>query len=159
MIRLCTKKDIQTIYEIINDAATAYSGHIPDDCYHQPYMQMDELQLEMSRVTFYGWTENNKLKGIMGLEQVKDVTLLRHAYVFTGFQGLGIGRQLLHHIESKTNTKILLVGTWADATWAVNFYKTQGFEILPDKDVLLKTYWDIPQRQIETSVVLGKTTG
>jgi len=153
-IRVCTESDFEAIYRIINDASRAYDGVIPSDRYHQPYMPKDELRREMQRVTFYGWEESGKLLGVMGLEPVKDVQLIRHAYVLTGQQKKGIGSKLLEHIKSRTHGSRLLVGTWADATWAVGFYKRHGFRLRPDKDDLLKKYWDIPDRQIETSVVL-----
>jgi N-acetylglutamate synthase-like GNAT family acetyltransferase len=156
MIRLCRNNEIIEINKIVNDAAQAYSGHIPADCYHQPYMPMQELQNEMQRVTMFGWEEEGKLLGVMGLEPVKDVTLIRHAYVLTAKQGLGIGHRLLIHLEKQTQTKRLLVGTWKDATWAVDFYKKHGFTACADKDLLLKTYWDNPGRQNDVSVVLEK---
>lgn len=156
MIRICAKKDMDRIYLIINEAAKAYEGHIPADCYHQPYMTLGELQMEMERMTFFGWEAEGKLVGVMGLEPVKDVSLIRHAYVLSEWQNHGLGSQLLLHIKDLTATPRLLVGTWADAGWAIIFYRKHGFKYLPDKDVLLKTYWDISPRQIETSVVLGK---
>jgi GNAT superfamily N-acetyltransferase len=118
-------------------------------------MAMEELEREMKRMTFFGWEVNGELVGIMGFEPIKDVTLIRHAYVLPRWQKQGIGTKLLNHLKSLVTTSRLLVGTWADAHWAIDFYKKHGFELLPDKDELLKTYWDIPQRQIETSVVLG----
>ena len=147
------------MYLIINEAAQAYSGHIPADCYHQPYMPLPELKNEMQRMTFFGWEEKGELAGVMGAEPVKGVTLLRHAYVLTAYQGKGIGSSLLKRIVEETTTPRLLVGTWADATWAVDFYKAHGFVLVEDKDTLLKTYWTIPQRQIDTSVVLERVPG
>jgi len=132
----------------------AYEGAIPSDCYHQPYMPLDELEREMKRITFFGW-EVDELVGVMGFEEVKDVSLIRHAYILPQWQKQGIGSKLLNHLRGLTATSRLLVGTWADAPWAIRFYKNHSFKILPNKDELLKTYWDIPQRQIETSVVLG----
>ena len=155
MIRICQAEEIDRIYFIVNEAAKAYEGVIPADCYHQPYMSMDELEQEMKRVTFFGWEINGELVGVMGSEPIKDVTLIRHAYVLPDYQGKGIGTKLLNHLKQMTNTKQLLVGTWADATWAIDFYEKQGFKLMPDKDALLMKYWDIPKRQIETSVVLG----
>ncbi len=128
---------------------------IPADCYHQPYMPKDELEREMKRVTFFGWEVSGELVGAMGFEPIKDVSLIRHAYVLPQWQKQGIGTKLLNHLKSLVTTPRLLVGTWADAYWAIHFYQKHGFTLLPDKDELLKTYWDIPQRQIETSVVLG----
>jgi len=155
MIRKCETKDTQRIYFIINEAAKAYEGIIPADCYHQPYMFMDELRQEMKRMAFFGWKVNGELVGVMGFEPIEDVTLIRHAYVLTRWQRKGIGGKLFNHLKGLATTSRLLVGTWADAHWAITLYQKHGFELLPDKDELLKTYWDIPQRQIETSVVLG----
>jgi GNAT superfamily N-acetyltransferase len=155
MIQQCQPEDASRIYFIINQAARAYEGVIPADCYHQPYMPMAELESEMRRMTFFGWEENGELIGVMGLEPIKNVTLIRHAYVLPEWQRRGISTKLLGYIKGLVNTSRLLVGTWADARWAIDFYQKHGFKLLPDKDELLKTYWDIPQRQIETSVVLG----
>ncbi len=159
MIRKCQPGDTERLYFIINEAARAYEGVIPADCYHQPYMSRDELEREMKRVTFFGWEVNGELIGIMGFEPIKDVTLIRHAYVLLQWQRQGIGSELLNHLKALVTTHRLLVGTWADAYWAIDFYQKHGFILLPDKDELLKTYWDIPQRQIETSVVLGVEVG
>lgn len=158
MIRECQPGDTERIYFIINEAARAYEGAIPADCYHQPYMSREELGRELKRVTFFGWETNGELVGVMGVELVKDVTLIRHAYILPRRQKQGIGSKLLNHIESLVATPRLLIGTWADAHWAIDFYKKHGFSLLPDKDELLRTYWDIQQRQIETSVVLGIET-
>ncbi len=158
MIRILSLKEADVIYEIINQAARAYEGLIPDDCYHEPYMPKEELYREMKSMVFFGWEEGGKLMGVMGFQPVKDVTLLRHAYVLPDYQRKGIGTMFLSHLRQITKTKDLLVGTWADATWAINFYKKHGFKFMSDKDTLLKKYWDIPQRQIETSVVLGIET-
>ena len=155
MIRQCHPQDINRIYFIINEAARAYEGVIPADCYHQPYMPMEELEQEMKRMTFFGWEVNGELVGVMGLEPIKAVTLIRHTYVLPQWQGQGISSKLLSHIKGLVTTSRLLVGTWVDARWAIEFYERRGFSLLPDKDELLKTYWDIPQRQVETSVVLG----
>jgi GNAT superfamily N-acetyltransferase len=155
MIKKFSKRDAETIYGIINLAAGAYRGVIPDDCYHQPYMPKEELLKEMDSMTFFGWEEGGRLVGVMGFQPVKDVTLIRHAYVLPDRQGQGIGTKLLNHLKQMTGTRQLLVGTWADATWAIDFYKKQGFRLMPDKDELLRRYWNISQRQIETSVVLG----
>ncbi len=155
MIRECQPDDKDRIYFIINKAAKAYQGVIAADCYHQPYMPMEELEREMKRMTFFGWEVNGELVGVTGFESVKDVTLIRHAYVLPQWQKQGIGSKLLNYLKGLGTTSRLLVGTWADAYWAIDFYKKHRFNLLPDKDELLKTYWDIPQRQIETSVVLG----
>lgn len=155
MIRRCRAGDAGKIYQIINEAARAYDGVIATDCYHQPYMPEEELQQEMKRVTFYGWEIDGEMVGVMGIEPIKDVTLIRHAYVLPRYQNQGIGHKLLDHLKSLTTTGSLLVGTWAAAYWAIAFYRKHGFSLLPDKDKLLADYWDIPPRQIETSVVMG----
>lgn len=154
MTHICQSNNVERIYFIINEAAKAYEGIIPADCYHQPYMPVGELEREMKRMTFFGWEVNGELVGVMGFEPVKEVTLIRHAYVLPQWQKQGIGSKLLNHCQGLVTTSRLLVGTWADAYWAINFYQKHGFSLLPNKDELLKTYWDIPQRQIETSVVL-----
>jgi GNAT superfamily N-acetyltransferase len=159
MIRQCRSQDTERIYFIINEAARAYEGAIPADCYPQPYMPMSELEAELKRVTFFGWEADGELVGIMGLEPIKDATLIRHAYVLPRWQRQGISTRLLEYVRKMVNTHRLLVGTWANASWAIDFYKKHGFELMPDKDELLRTYWDIPQRQIETSVVLGVEVG
>ena len=143
------------MYFIVNEAAKAYEGVIPADCYHQPYMPRDELEREMKRMTFFGWEVDGELIGIIGFEPIKDVTLIRHAYILPSWQRQGIGSMLLNYLRGLVTTSRLLVGTWADAHWAIDFYQKRGFSLQPNKDELLKTYWDIPQRQIETSVVLG----
>jgi GNAT superfamily N-acetyltransferase len=155
MIHKCQENDATRIYFIINEAAKAYDGVIPTDCYHQPYMSKSELAGEMRRVAFYGWKEDGETVGIMGIEPIKDVTLIRHAYVLPQWQKRGIGDKLLSHLKSLITTPRLLVGTWASAHWAIAFYQKHGFSLLPDKDRLLADYWDIPLRQIETSVVMG----
>ncbi len=159
MIRKCQPSDAERMHFIINEAAKAYKGAIPADCYHQPYMPMDELNQEMGRMTFFGWEVNGELVAVVGFELVKDVTLIRHAYVLPEWQKQGIGNKLLSHLKGLGTTSRLLVGTWADASWAIAFYKKYGFSLLPNKEELLKTYWGIPQRQIETSVVLGMEVG
>ena len=155
MIRKCQPGDIDRIYFIINEAAKAYEGAIPADCYHQPYMPMDELEWEMKQMTFFGEEVNGELVGVMGFQPVKDVTLIRHTYVLPQWQRQGISSKLLSNLKNLVTTPRLLVGTWAEAHWAISFYEKHGFSLLPDKDELLRTYWNIPQRQIETSVVLG----
>jgi GNAT superfamily N-acetyltransferase len=155
MIRELTSVDADTIFDIINKAAGAYKAAIPADCYHEPYMTKEELLHEIGNITFFGWEEEEKLMGIMGLQPVKDVTLIRHAYVLPDCQRKGIGSRLLEYLKLITKTKELLVGTWADATWAIDFYQKHEFRLMPGKDELLNKYWSIPQRQIETSVVLG----
>ncbi len=155
MIHQCLPGDIYEIYTVINEAARAYSGVIPVDCYHEPYMPMEELKTELQQMSFFGWEDGGKLTGVMGFQPVKDVTLIRHAYVLPGYQRRGIGSKLLDYLIKLTITRILLVGTWADVWWAIKFYEKYGFRLLPDKDQLLKTYWQISERQIQTSVVLG----
>ena len=155
MIRECQPGEIKRIYYIINEAAKAYEGVIPADRYHQPYMPMDELEQEMKQMTFFGEEVNGELVGVMGFQPVKDVTLIRHAYVLPQWQRQGISSKLLNNLKRLVTTSRLLVGTWADARWAIAFYEKHGFSLLPDKDELLRTYWNISQRQIETSVVLG----
>ena len=159
MICRCRPEDREKIYFIVNEAARAYEGIIPADCYHQPYMPIGELEQEMSRMTFFGWEIDGEVVGVMGFEPVKDVTLIRHAYVLPEWQRQGIGSRLLEYLMGLVNTHRLLVGTWAAAFWAIDFYEKHGFRLLPDKDELLKTYWDIPPRQVETSVVLGMEVG
>jgi len=155
MIRELSDSDSFAIYQIINAAATAYNGVIPDDRYQEPYMPEEELLKEMQSMTFFGWEEDSKLIGVMGFQPVEDVTLIRHAYVLPDYQQKGIGTKLTEYLRQLTKTGSLLVGTWADASWAIKFYQKQGFSLMPDKDELLKKYWNIPQRQVETSVVLG----
>ena len=155
MIRKCHPADIARMYFIINEAAKAYDGAIPPDCYHQPYMPAGELKREMKQMTFFGWEAHGELVAVMGFQPVRDVTLIRHAYVLPEYQRQGIGDKLLSYLRNLVATSRLLVGTWADASWAIAFYEKRGFSLMPDKDGLLKTYWNISRRQIETSVVLG----
>lgn len=158
MIRPCTENDTDSICAIINDGAQAYKGIIPADCWREPYMSLSELQHELQAgVKFWGYENDaGALVGVMGIQQVRDVTLIRHAYVRTANRQFGIGTQLLAHLRALTSLPIL-IGTWADATWAIAFYKKHGFRLLKphEKNCLLKRYWTIPQRQIETSVVLA----
>ena len=158
MIRELSTKDMGEIYEVINKAAQVYQGVIPDDRYHAPYMSAEELLREMGNMAFFGWDEGGTIVGVMGFQRVKDVTLVRHAYVLPDYQRKGIGTKLVNHLKQITKTERLLVGTWADAIWAIQFYQKHGFRLMPDKDELLKEFWDVPQRQIETSVVLGIKT-
>ncbi len=155
MIEKLSNKDENTIYKIINKAACAYKGVIPFDRYHEPYMPKEELHREIKGVTFFGWQEEGKLVGVMGFQPVRDVTLIRHAYVLPDYQRKGIGTILLNYMKKMTKTKYLLVGTWTDASWAIEFYRKHGFKLMPNKDELLRKYWNIPQRQVETSVVLA----
>ena len=157
MIRMCTEGDFNTIYSVINDAAQAYRGIIPGDRWKQPYMSEDELRHEMaSDVVFWGYEDGGELIGVGGIQQVRDVTLIRHAYVRSTRRNQGIGSRILTHLMGLTAGPVL-VGTWSDAVWAVQFYERHGFRRLSDheKDRVLRTYWSIPERQIQTSVVLG----
>jgi len=157
MIRRCTDNDLDLVYEIINDAAIAYRGIIPADRWKEPYMPKEELRHEIDDgVVFWGYEIDGELCGVMGIQDVKDATLIRHAYVKTSKRNRGIGGQLLNALREKTE-KPLLMGTWVDAIWAVRFYEKHGFHLVTpeEKDRLLKTYWSIPERQIETSVVLA----
>jgi N-acetylglutamate synthase-like GNAT family acetyltransferase len=149
-------RDFETIRSIINEAAAAYNGVIPADCWREPYMPRAELEAEIrDGVRFWGYEENGDLVGVMGIQDVKDVSLIRHAYVKRTFQNKGIGKKLLSHLTNQT-VRPVLVGTWADATWAIRFYERHGFNLVTEetKDRLLRTYWKIPSRQVETSVVL-----
>ena len=157
MIRPCDDRDFELIWTIINDGAQAYKGTIPPDRWTEPYMSREELQREIDDgVVFWGYEDAGNLLGVMGLQQVKDVTLIRHAYVRTGSQKRGIGAHLLSHLRLMAKGPVL-IGTWADAVWAIRFYESHGFEMVctEEKDRLLKQYWKIPERQIETSVVLA----
>lgn len=157
MIRPCSAIDVPVIFEIINDAAGAYRGVIPADCRAEPYMSWEELRREIEDgVQFWGVEEEGRLVGVMGIQHVRDVSLLRHAYVLTAKRQKGIGGRLLDVLRAQTS-RPLLVGTWAAATWAVRFYEKHGFRLVtPDeKDRLLRTYWRISDRQVQTSVVLA----
>jgi len=142
---------------IVNAAAEAYRGAIPADCWHEPYMPADALAREIAAgVAFWGYEDAGQLIGVMGIQPVQDVELIRHAYVDPVHQGRGIGGALLAHLRGLAQRRIL-VGTWADATWAIRFYERHGFQLIPppQKDALLRKYWTISPRQIETSVVLA----
>ena len=157
MIQRCTKSDVNEICEIINDAASAYKGVIPEDRWHEPYMPLEEVveQIE-DGVEFWCYYENGVMLGVMGIQDRGDVTLIRHAYVRTQARNKGIGTELLDHLTLLAN-KPVLIGTWADALWAIEFYKKHGFRLLSEseKNSLLLKYWTIPSRQLETSVVLA----
>ena len=156
MICRCDKDDFDVILAVINDGARAYEGIIPADRWTEPYMSRAALAHEIEeRVRFWGHEEDGALSGVMGLQQVRDVTLIRHAYVRTGSQKRGIGAQLLAQLRQQT-TGPILIGTWAAASWAIRFYQSHGFRLVgaEEKNRLLKKYWAIPERQIETSVVL-----
>ena len=157
MIRLCDERDFDSIWSIVNDGARAYEGVIPADCWRDPYMSREKLRTEMTDgVTFWGYRENDTLAGVMGIQPVDDVTLIRHAYVRGSSQKHGIGGLLLAHLR-KLAAGPVLIGTWADAIWAIRFYEKHGFHVVaPEvKERLLKRYWKIPDRQVETSVVLA----
>ena len=154
--KLCLS-DFDSILEVINEAAQAYKGVIPKDRWKEPYMPSDELRGEIEAgVIFYGWVEDELIVGVMGIQVVKDTTLIRHSYILSKYQRRGIGGKLLKHLINLAHTPEILVGTWADVTWAISFYEKNGFELVScdEKDRLLRKYWDIPKRQIETSVVL-----
>lgn len=157
-IRPCRDDERPAMLAIINAAAEAYRGVIPPDRWHDPYMPAAELDGEIADgVAFWGYEDGGELAGVMGIQPVRDVTLIRHAYVDPGRQRGGIGGALLDHLLGRA-TRPLLVGTWADAGWAINFYERHGFALVSSerKTELLKAYWTIPDRQIETSVVLAK---
>jgi N-acetylglutamate synthase-like GNAT family acetyltransferase len=157
MIRRCDDRDFDLIWTIINDGAQAYKGIIPADRWTEPYMSQEKLRHEIDDgVVFWGCEENGTLAGVMGLQEVQDVTLIRHAYVLTSAQRRGIGGILLSHLLEVARGPVL-VGTWADALWAIRFYEKMGFQLVnpQEKDRLLKKYWTVPSRQIETSVVLA----
>jgi N-acetylglutamate synthase-like GNAT family acetyltransferase len=157
VIRSCAEKDFDGIYEIINDAACAYKGVIPDDRWHEPYMTREELRHEItSGVLFYGYEQEGNLAGVMGIQDVQDVTLFRHAYVRTKARNRGIGSSLLSFLQEQAKRPVL-IGTWAAAVWAVRFYEKHGFRLVTpyEKNRILRKYWSIPDRQTETSVVLA----
>jgi GNAT superfamily N-acetyltransferase len=157
MIVRCTIDDFQDIYDIINDGAAAYKGVIPADTFHEPYMDAEELRKQIIEgVEFWGYLNADQLAGVMGIQFKGDVSLIRHAYVRTAKRGRGIGGRLLRHLQALSNTPIL-IGTWKDAHWAIGFYEKHDFRLLmqEQKELLLKKYWNIPQRQAELSVVLA----
>ena len=157
MIRECTESDFNTIFKIINDAAQAYKGIIPQDRWHEPYMSLAELRAQIDDgIVFWGLERNGKLLGVMGIQNKGEVTLIRHAYVTTKAQKQGIGKKLLQQLQSMTE-KPILIGTWAAASWAVSFYQKNGYKLVSEeeKNRLLRRYWSIPVRQVETSVVLA----
>lgn len=157
MIRECLESELETIYEIINDSAMAYKDRIPADRWKDPYMTMDELKEQIrDGVVFYCFEDGDRLLGVMGIQDREDVKLIRHAYVRTSARRVGIGVQLLNYLR-KGQKKPVLIGTWADATWAIDFYQKNGFhQVEPEeRKLLLKKYWTVPERQIETSVVLA----
>ena len=157
MIRSLLPSDFSAVLKVINDAAQAYKGVIPDDRWKEPYMSAGELKEEIEAgVRFFGWVEGGHLLGVAGIQALRDTTLIRHAYVLPVYQRRGIGTGLLEYLIDSAETPEVLVGTWADAAWAIRFYQKHGFKLVSsrEKDRLLRTYWNIPERQIETSVVL-----
>ena len=159
MIIPSKESDFKEILEIINDAASMYKGIIPADRWHEPYMSEKELQTQIEEgIKFWCYVDKDNIVGVMGFQEKPDVTLIRHAYVRTNARNKGIGSKLLHHLSELT-AKPILIGTWADASWAINFYKKHGFQLVSfeEKERLLRKYWRIPPRQIETSVVLASS--
>lgn len=157
MIRKCSPNDFKKIYEIINESSQAYKGVIPSDLWKEPYMPEEELQHEIeSGVKFWAYEEYGELIGVMGIQDIKDVTLIRHAYVLPEKRRKGIGSKLLTFLRNQTDRPIL-IGTWRDASWAISFYEKHGFKLVDqeERDRLLRKYWSISQRQREGSVVLA----
>jgi len=157
MICELASDEFSAILNVINTAAAAYKGKIPNDRYKEPYMREKELREEIQNgVKFYGLKENGVFIAVMGIQHLEDVTLIRHAYVTSNRQRQGIGEHLLHHLLHLAKTSTILVGTWEAANWAVGFYQKHGFRLVSseEKNYLLKRYWRIPERQVETSVVL-----
>jgi GNAT superfamily N-acetyltransferase len=158
MIRRCDHREFDAIWAIINDGARAYKGVIPEDRWTEPYMSKEKLKHEIAEgVVFWGYEDQGDLAGVMGIQEVGEVTLIRHAYVRTTHQKQGIGGQLLAHLLKLAKGPVL-IGTWADAAWAIRFYEKHGFDVVApaEKERLLRKYWNIPERQIETSVVLAQ---
>jgi len=158
LIRRSGDGDVAAMLAIINAAARAYQGVIPADCWHEPYMSSGELEREMADgVDFWVLEQEGRLTGVMGIQDKGDVALVRHAYVAPNTQRTGVGTRLLRYVEGLTD-KPILIGTWAAASWAIDFYRRNGFAVVTnsEKDRLLRMYWSIPARQIETSVVLAK---
>jgi|SRR5882724_2052079 len=159
MIRNATEKDFDEIYNVINDAAIAYKGIIPADRWHEPYMTKGELKTQIKDgVRFSCYLDDNKIVGVMGIQDKKDVELIRHAYVISRQRKKGIGTILIHELL-KDSKKPILIGTWKVAHWAISFYERHGFFVISEeeKNILLRKYWNIPDRQVETSVVLADT--
>jgi GNAT superfamily N-acetyltransferase len=156
-IRMSEEADLPAMLAVVNDAARAYRGVIPTDRWHEPYMPGEEFVSEIAQgIRFWVAEEEGRLLGVMGIQDKGEVTLVRHAYVAPAAQRMGVGTKLLRHVEGLVD-KPILIGTWAAADWAIDFYRRNGFTVVPasHKDRLLRTYWSIPERQIETSVVLG----
>lgn len=160
MIHKLSEADFQTILTIVNEAAVAYKGKIPPDCWKDPYMPPEELKEEIdSGVQFYGYTEGDGVVAVMGIQPVGEVTLIRHAYTLSSHQRRGIGEKLITYLLGLAQTPKILVGTWEDAPWAIRFYQKNGFVLLSRQQTnkLLNTYWNISPRQVETSVILEYT--
>lgn len=156
-IRNCRENETETMLAIINSAAEAYRGAIPADCWHEPYMPAAQLQSEIAAgIKFVGYEVDGVLAGVMGIQPVRNVDLIRHAYVLPAYQGRGVGSALIAYLRAQT-FRPMLVGTWTAATWAIRFYERHGFQLVPEtaKAPLLRTYWTVSARQIETSVVLA----
>lgn len=157
MIRKCVQIDFAEILEIINDGAQAYKGVIPEDRWHEPYMSRSEFQEQLDEeIVFWVYPGGNSLGGVMGIQNIKDITLIRHAYVRRTFQRQGIGSALLTELRRKSD-RPFLIGTWAAASWAIQFYQKHGFKLASSDETpaLLNKYWSIPEQQVQTSVVLG----
>jgi N-acetylglutamate synthase-like GNAT family acetyltransferase len=157
MIRQCTDNDFDTLYAIVNDSAGVYKGVIPADCWNEPYMSQEYLRHELDAgVLFWGYETDGHIAGIMGIQDVQDVTLIRHAYVNTAYRGQGIGSKLIAHLKA-LSIRPTLVGTWAAAVWAIRFYEKHGFRLvtIEEKKRLLRKYWSVPERQTDSSVVLA----
>jgi GNAT superfamily N-acetyltransferase len=158
MLRPCTPADTDQILDVINDGAQAYRGVIPDDCWHDPYMALSDLQRELDAgVRFWCVEDAGRIDAVMGIQDVLDVALVRHAYTRTAGQGKGVGSRLLAHLRQATDRRIL-IGTWAAASWAIRFYEGRGFALVTpaEKERLLKRYWTVSDRQIAESVVLAR---
>lgn len=157
MIRRCAEADFGTVHDIINEAAEAYKGVIPAACWKEPYMPQEELRREIEEgVVFWGYEEGGQLIGVMGIQPVQDVALIRHAYVRKARWRQGVGARLLTYLQALTDRPVL-VGTWKDASWAIRFYQKHGFRLVSseEKDRLLREYWSVPDRQIQNSVVVA----
>ncbi len=157
MIGRLLKRDLDSILEVINEAAQAYKGVIPNDRWKEPYMSAKELEEQIDcGVDFFGLQEEGRIIGLMGIQELKEITLIRHAYVFTEYQRRGVGKRLLQYLIDLAKGTEILVGTWKAANWAIQFYEKHGFRLVSsdEKDRLLRKYWNIPERQVETSVVL-----
>jgi N-acetylglutamate synthase-like GNAT family acetyltransferase len=158
MIRRCEEQDFESIWSTINDGAQNYKGVIPADCYAEPYMPKDELRREIEDgISFWAFEEDGALAGVMGIQYVDDVTLIRHAFVRRDRQQQGIGGRLLSHLRERARGPVL-IGAWTAATWAIRFYEKHGFHMVSpeEKERLLRRYWKISDRQVETSVVMAE---